>query len=385
MLHEFLSRNRFELIERCRAKVAERTAPKTTEDQLKYGIPIFLDQLIKTLKVEQTTQPMRSRTVSGPSGGGKPTTSEIGESATQHGRELMQQGFTVDQVVHDYGDVCQAITDLAFEGDEQVVIDEFRTLNRCLDNAIADAVTEFIYQHDLVVADQQSSSLNERLGFFAHTLRNLLNTATVAVTAIKAGQVGFAGATGAVLDASLVGLRSLSDRTLTEVRMAAGMPVQFRLFSLAHFIEEVRLSAALEARVEKRGFAVASVDPRLAVDADRDLLFAAVGNLLQNAFKFTHDHTEVTLNAYASAERIRIDVEDHCGGLQPGDAERMFQPFAQTGENKTGLGLGLTIARRSVEANRGFLSVRDKPDSGCVFTIDLPRHAMPESFQRRAA
>ena len=385
MLHEFLSRNRLELIGRCRIKVAKRTSPKATDERFEYGIPLFLDQVIKTLKVEQTADPMRSRKVSGPSGGGKPIYSEIGDAAAQHGRELMQHGFTADHVVHDYGDACQAITDLAFERNEPVEIDEFRTLNRCLDNAIADAVTEFIYQHDLVVADKQAGSLNERLGFFAHELRNLLNTATLAVTAIKAGQVGLAGATGAVLDASLVGLRNLSNRSLTEVRMAAGMPVQPRLFSLAHFIEEVRLSATLEARVVECGFAVAAVDPRLAVDADRDLLFSAVGNLLQNAFKFTHDHTEVTLNAYASADRIRIDVEDHCGGLQPGDAERMFQPFVQGGENTTGLGLGLSIARRSIEANGGFLSVRNKPDSGCVFTIDLPRHAVPEILQRRVA
>ena len=385
MLHEFLSRNRLELIERCRTKVAERASPKTTEEQLEYGVPLFLDQMIKTLEVEQTADPMRSRKVSGPSGGGKPITSEIGDAAAQHGRELMQYGFTVDQVVHDYGDACQAITDLAFERNEPISIDEFRTLNRCLDNAIADAVTEFNYQHDLVVADIQAGSLYERLGFFAHELRNLLNTATHAVTAIKAGQVGLAGATGAVLDASLVGLRNLSDRSLTEVRMAAGMPVQLRLFSLSQFIKEVKLFAALESDIEECEFAVAAIDPRLAVDADRDLLFSAVGNLLQNAFKFTRDHTEVTLNAYAAADRIRIDVEDHCGGLQPGDAERMFQPFAQSGENRTGLGLGLSIARSCVEANRGFLSVSDKPGSGCVFTINLPRHAMPECLRRSAA
>ena len=49
-------------------------------------------------------------------------------------------GYTADQVVHDYGDLCQAITDLAFERDAPFAVDEFRTLNRCLDNAIADAV-----------------------------------------------------------------------------------------------------------------------------------------------------------------------------------------------------------------------------------------------------
>ena len=124
---------------------------------------------------------------------------------------------------------------------------------------------------------------------------------------------------------------------------------------------------------------VSDVDPMLAVDVDRDLLLSAVGNLLQNAFKFTHPHSEVTLNAYALASRVLIDVQDHCGGLQPGSAESMFVPFAQESEDRSGLGLGLSIARRSVVANGGLLSVRNLPGSGCVFTIDLPRHLLVEN------
>src|SRR5450631_565090 len=376
MMHKFLTTNRIELIRRCRSKVAKRPAQEATGDELEHGISLFLDQLIKTLRVEQTSHPKRSRKVSGPEDG-TPALSEIGEAAALHGRELLQHGFTVDQVVHDYGDLCQAITDLAYEKSAPIKIDEFRTLNRCLDNAIAIAVTEFSYQRDFMAADKQAHELNERLGFFAHELRNLINTATLALTAIKVGNVGLGGATGAVLDRSLVGLRNLIDKSLTEVRMTAGLSTQNHLFSLAEFIAEVRHSAALEAELRHCRLAVSEVDPRLAVDADRDLLFAAVGNLLQNAFKFTHRGSEVTLNAFASGDRILIDVEDHCGGLPPGDAERMFAPFVQGGVDRTGLGLGLSISRRSVEANAGILGVRDVPGVGCVFTIDLPRHAMP--------
>jgi signal transduction histidine kinase len=119
-----------------------------------------------------------------------------------------------------------------------------------------------------------------------------------------------------------------------------------------------------------------SVDPRLAVDADRALLISAVTNLLQNAFKFTVAHSEVSLHAYGVADRVRIDVEDHCGGLPPGIADSMFLPFTQGSADKSGLGLGLSIARRVVEANQGTLTVHDRPGSGCVFTVDLPRCAM---------
>lgn len=109
--------------------------------------------------MEQSSEPMASRQISGPSGGGTNLLYEMGVTAAQHGRELLQHGFTIDQVVHDYGDLCQAITDLAFVHETSVSIDEFRTLNRCLDNAIADAVTAFSYQRDRLVKDKTVHSL----------------------------------------------------------------------------------------------------------------------------------------------------------------------------------------------------------------------------------
>ncbi|HEY5897646.1 MAG TPA: HAMP domain-containing sensor histidine kinase [Burkholderiales bacterium] len=375
MLHEFLSANRAELIERCALKVAQRPAPKATAAELDHGIPLFLDQLVKTLCMERMPDPMQSRRVSGPSGGG-PAVSEIGTTAARHGLELLRHGFTVDQVVHDYGDLCQAITDLAFERSAPIEIDEFRTLNRCLDNAIADAVTEFAYQRDLLLAEREEQALNERLGFLAHELRNLIQTATLAVSAMRAGNVGLAGATGAVLDRSLVGLRNVIDRSLADVRVMAGMPARRQLIRLPGFIDEVRISASLEAQARGCGFVVSAVEPQLAVSGDRELLSAAVGNLLQNAFKFTERDTEVSLNVYARDERVLIEVADRCGGLPEGDAETMFESFSQASADRTGLGLGLSICRSSVEANGGVLRVRDVPGTGCVFTIDLPRYGL---------
>ena len=375
MMHDFLANNRYDLIERCRAKVAQRPARAATAQQLQNGVPLFLDQLIRTLRVEQTEEPLDSRKISGPSGGGA-AQSEIGASAAQHGRALLKLGFSVDQVVHDYGDLCQAITDLAFERDAPFQIDEFRTLNRCLDNAIADAVTEFSYQRDDAVADEQARETNQQNGFFAHELRNFLGTAMLAFTAAKTGNLNLSGATGSVLERSLTGLRDMIDRSLAEVREAAGQAAQSPMFSVAEFIAEVKHAADLAAQVRGCVFTVSSVDPGLAISGDRDLLYAAVGNLLQNAFKFTHSGTEVALDAYAVADRVLIDVKDHCGGLRAGDTEKIFLPFAQDGLDKTGLGLGLSVARRDVESDDGVLTVRDVPGTGCVFTVSLPRYAL---------
>lgn len=372
MLHEFLKTHRDELIARCRAKVAERNVPGVFQRELSFGISTFLDQMIETLQAEDDNRTQRSRKLSGPASGVL-APSEIAETASRHGRELQQHGFTTQDVVHDYGDLCQAITDLAFERSAPIDVDEFRTVNRCLDNAIATAVSEFGYLSDQLREDEQNTTLNQRLASFAHELRNSLSTATLALDVIKRGNVGVTGSTGAVLDRSLVQMRMLIDRSLAEAQISEGLIAEPEVFSLADFIGEIKLSASLEANVRGRVLIVASVDPKLAISGDRNLLSAALGNLLQNAFKFSHANGEVTLSAYAAGDRILIEVEDSCGGLADGAADSMFEPFMQKAADRTGAGLGLTIARASVEANGGSLKVRNMSGHGCVFTMDLPR------------
>jgi len=72
-----------------------------------------------------------------------------------------------------------------------------------------------------------------------------------------------------------------------------------------------------------------------------------VGNLLDNAFKFTRRNTEVSLNAYAAGDRIFIDVTDNCGGLAAGEAEKMFVPSTQRGVDEMDRGLSMSTQRPS--------------------------------------
>ena len=372
----FLLNNRDELIQRCIDKVARRPSRAATREQLAHGIPMFLNQLIRTLEAEGDGDAAGGLRISGPPGGDAAALSEVGISATVHGGELLALGYTVDQVVHDYGDLCQAITDLAVERDAPFSVDEFRTLNRCLDNAIADAVTEFAAQRDLKVARQQAEQENERLGFLAHELRNHVNVAKLAFAALESGRLPVGGSTGAVLKRSLSSLEDLIGRSLAVIRDAAHRPVHPRVFSLAAFVADAGRVAELYAADSGCPLKVAPVDEQLAIEGNRDLLSAALGNLLQNAFKFTQAGREVSLHTHASEDWILIDVEDCCGGLPHGAAETMFEPFRQGFDDKRGLGLGLSIAKRSVEADGGRLTVRDLPGKGCVFTIALPQRRL---------
>ena len=374
MLHSFLRVNREVIIDRCRSIAALRAPPLSTHAELQDGIPVFLDQLISTLQAEQSSEFTASQKVPGLRDV-TPGSFEIGASASRHGGKLSDLGFTVEQVVRDYGDLCQAITLLASEADASIQIDEFQTLNRCLDDGIAEAVTEFSYQRELG-RGEELQTLNQRLGFVAHELRNLVSTATMAFSLIKSGRVALGGATGAVMDRSLTALRTLVDRSLADTPLAGGMPAQYALVSVADLIAEVKAAALLETPSRECNFSVSDIDGQLAVDADRGLLVAAIANLLQNAFKFTLPHKRVMLSAYAQGDRIRIDIQEQYGRLQPGAHDHMFQPFTQSGAGSSGGTLGLSIPRRSIEAMNGALSVRDRPGAGRGFTIDLPRRSL---------
>jgi hypothetical protein len=129
MLYEFITSNKQELIGRARALVKARKWPTVSADKLENGLPMFLTQLAETLRLKYTADPF------------SPTA--IGVTAGQHGADLVAKGFTVAQVVHDYGDICQAITQAAVEKKAAITAQEFETLNLCLDNAIAGAVTKF--------------------------------------------------------------------------------------------------------------------------------------------------------------------------------------------------------------------------------------------------
>jgi hypothetical protein len=210
MLHEFLTSNRTVLIDRCRVAVGMRSDPRATQDELVHGIPTFLDQLIETLTLEQTFGP-QSPSLSVRNARGE-FASDVGTTAALHGRDLFYEGSTIEQVVRDYGDVCQAVTSLAVETGAPIEVEEFRTFNRCLDNAIAGAVTEFA-KHTPASNDAKLQTSNSCLGL-AQELRNHLGTAILAVTAMKAGSVGHGGATAALLDQSLMAMRNLIEPSL---------------------------------------------------------------------------------------------------------------------------------------------------------------------------
>ena len=355
MLHEFVDTHRDEIIARCRERVSTRpqsTPPPAADGD--YGVPLFLDQLVGALRLGQPNL-------------------EIGTSAALHGHDLLLKGFTVSQVVHDYGDVCQTITELALETNAPIDTGDFRILNRCLDEAIAGAVTVYGRESEQSSLDGQAERGNQRMGFFSHELRNLVNTAIIAFGALKTGNVGVGGSTGAVLARSLTNLQDLIARSLDEVRLTAGIQNREQT-PVAELIAALTDGAILEASARGRTLTIAPVDDALTIEVDRKVLSAVVVNLLQNAFKFSPPGSQARLEVGASANRVLIEVHDECGGLPGGgDLKELCRPFEQRGADRTGVGIGLAFCRWGAEANNGRLYARNRPGQGCTFTVDLPR------------
>jgi len=197
-LDQFLQDNRQELIGRARGKVAARSSPPEQAGHLENGVPIFLSQLSAAL-VELgsggTTQSTRASHDAHPA---------IGDSAAQRGRDLLKAGYTIEQVVHEYGDVCQAVTELAEERNATLSLPEFHTLNRCLDNAIAGAVAAWTEERDRTRQSGERDAMHGKLD-------RLLDQATTTFDIILTGKVAIGGATGGLLKRALVEMRALLD------------------------------------------------------------------------------------------------------------------------------------------------------------------------------
>jgi signal transduction histidine kinase len=194
----------------------------------------------------------------------------------------------------------------------------------------------------------------------------------LAFETINMGSVGPRGSTAALLGRSLRRLSNLIDSSVAKARVEGGIRAPERV-SVREFLEEVEVGAAMEASARNFTLSVVHVAAGVDVEVDRQLLAGALANLLQNAFKFSRPKAHILLRTSTTEDRVSIDVEDECGGLPPGTAEELFRRFEQRSKDRTGLGLGLAISRRSIEADGGVIQVRDKPGIGCVFTIELPR------------
>ena len=141
----------------------------------------------------------------------------------------------------------------------------------------------------------------------------------------------------------------------------------------------------LAARIAEKGASL-TCDPLPTVEADAKQLTQVFQNLLSNALKFSDDAApEVHVSANLFPGEWRFSVRDNGIGIDPSQAERIFQPFARLGATKEGTGIGLAICQKIVEHHGGRIWVESRPGAGSLFHFTIPHSGATEQQQPEAA
>ncbi|MBC7661244.1 MAG: HAMP domain-containing histidine kinase [Chitinophagaceae bacterium] len=381
MLYKFLLENAEEILALTKDKTRDLAEGAPSSEQLEKGLPIFYKQLIAVLKYDHVEKPnatldkrgmaQAARDADEPAlalAAGSPNEAELARSAGEHGSELLRLGYTLSHVVHAYGAMCQSINEIAATKKLQIAPEEFRNLNQCLDVAIAGAVTEFQSQRDI----KKSKHEIEKLGFLAHELRNSLSAVSMAFMMIKEGAVTATGSTGQLLERSIARLNELISRSLTEVRLRSDPKLHIESDYVQQLVDQIALTAKIDASSRNQALTI-KIEPNLKIEADQQLIHSALFNLIQNALKYTRKGGEIKVRGKLVDDTVVIEVEDECGGLSPEAENGLFKKFEQNHENRSGMGIGLTIAQEAIILNHGTIECQNLPGKGCIFRVSLPK------------
>ena len=123
-------------------------------------------------------------------------------------------------------------------------------------------------------------------------------------------------------------------------------------------------------------------DSDINVIADKERMARAIGNLIDNALKFTPQGGRVVVSAKKRRESVVVEVSDTGEGIPQADIDRVFERFFRVDKARTrrgGAGLGLSIAKHIVEAHGGSISATSRERIGSTFTISFPSSAQGQS------
>jgi signal transduction histidine kinase len=288
-------------------------------------------------------------------------------TARAHGGQRFRLGFDMGAVVREYGALRDVIFVTLDESGHVFTVDELRSLSWYLVGGIANAATKYAQERDLELRKRTG----KHVAFLAHELRNPLASMRLAFSRLeKQGLPEHGERLAAIMRANLNQLSERIDQALTEVRIEAGGELHLEELEVGPFLEALRTECWLDA--QDRQIDILLELGAHKVCADRKYLGSALSNLLRNAVKFTRTGGKIHLRAKNGGERVVFEVEDECGGLPEGNVQKLFDPFVQLGQDRSGFGLGLAIAKQAVDAHEGTLRVHDLPGRGCVFVLDLP-------------
>jgi signal transduction histidine kinase len=341
-----ISQHKHEIIGRWSQKVIERIGLEAAQSpQFINSLPDFLDELAASIDQPPDSWPP-------------------GEGAVSHGRQRIGMGLDIGGLAEELGIVAEAIFEVAAERQVTLTCEGCAALARLIARGTAESVRAYAHLRDRQLANQASRNFS----FVAHEIRTPLHTARLALQLIASGR----GDRAVLLDRLQQAhdqLAHLVDNALVDARLQGEPHVQRSTHRTHDLMREAVGNAELLA--ERRNIELMIEGDDVEVMVDHKVIVSALTNLVVNGVKFSCEDGTVTIRSRSADDRVLIEVDDACGGLPEDVPARLFQPFVQSGADRSGFGLGLMIVKQAVEAHGGAVRVVNLPPRGCRFVMEL--------------
>jgi signal transduction histidine kinase len=314
-------------------------------------VPLFLEELAGALRLA-VAPPAETRGTS---------------TAAKHGDQRFRLGFDLDSVVREYGILHTCVLEVTHEHGVDATLDEQRILAQAINDGIAGAIGQYMRQRDAELLRQA----NEHFAFVAHELRNPLGSAELALSSLTGKGLIPKTPMAEALARGLRRMKELIESTLSLMLASHAPELRLAPLKVSEAVRDAVHESAPGAQ-DKEVTVIVEASADVKIEADERLLHSALTNLLNNAVKFTKRGCPINVHWQEREGILSLEIADSCGGLPPDAAAKIFAPFVQVGENRSGFGLGLAIARKAVLAHGGTIHVRNRPEVGCTFVVELP-------------
>ncbi len=360
-LGHLIGEEREAFLERWRARVRHLPSAQSLDvPALNDHVPALLDEMAELLQ-QQTEDAVEETLLEG--------------SPPIHGRQRLQDGFDIAEVVAEYHELRGCVYELAEENGLVIRGRSLQIVNRVIDEAIGLAVQTYATERALEVQQRRA----EQLAFVAHDLRTPLSAVRLAADYLELTLSDKLTDTEVaemiqILKRNVQQLGELITRIIKEhsdAQIQLEQKLERRTFDLWPLVQEVIGNLAPVS--ETAGVQLANNVPRqLQVYADAELLARIFQNLLSNAFKYS-PRSEVTIEARTlPSGEVECVVRDNGVGMPPEQLSRVFEMRSENSERTDGFGLGLAIVKELVEAHGGEVDVESADGAGTAIRFTLP-------------
>ncbi len=355
-LAELIRRRKNEIARRFGA-VARRygAAEALGDEDVIDNLDLFLDELCAAVE-EGTTSPNGASSA----------------AAALHGEQRFRIGYDLASVMREYAALREVLSEIIEESGASFSPRGVHAMFGFLVLGMADGASRYTALHDARLEKKTA----EHIAFLAHELRNPLSSAAMALALMREKDELPPSRTVAALERGIARTLRLVDDSLVTVKLRELGKLERRSIDVREFLEDIAADSQFDADAKDIAF-VASGEGRAVVDPKA--LRSAVSNLVRNAVKFTRPGGHVVVRGRCADSRFLVEVEDECGGIAEEQIAKLFDPFVQVGQDRSGFGLGLAIARQVAIAHDGQVRVHNLPQRGCVFVLDLPQEPAPSS------